>query len=158
MTYRDLGLRWSLRDLLAGITVAVAAYFSYFIGYGLIYSAHHAIVHTAAQTGSTARQIFGHPSFLSIPLVILNPFFEELIVRAYLMKEIRELTGSWLLAGAASVAVQTTYHLYYGWVGALSLSFQFAFFSVYYAKSQKATPIVVAHGIFDAWGMLRLLR
>ena len=88
--------------------------------------------------------------------MLLNPFFEELIVRAYLMTEIRELTGSAWLAGAASVALQTAYHLYYGWERALSLGFLFLAFSIYYATRRKATPIVVAHGIFDIWGLVRL--
>ncbi|MGA3129221.1 MAG: CPBP family intramembrane glutamic endopeptidase [Terracidiphilus sp.] len=156
MTFRDLGLSWSPGDPLAGILVAVAAYFSYVVGYTLIHLANQTFFHTAAQAGSVARQIFGHPTLLSIPLLFLNPLFEELIVRAYLMKEIRELTGSWLLAGAVSVAIQTAYHLYYGWVGALCLGFQFLVFSIYYANKRRATPIVVAHCIFDVWAMSRL--
>jgi membrane protease YdiL (CAAX protease family) len=156
MTFRDLGLSWSPGQPLTGVLLAVAAYISYAVGYTLIHLTHQAFFHAVAQAGPSARQIFGHPSLLSIPLLILNPLFEELIVRAYLMKEVRELTGSWLLAGAASVTIQTAYHLYYGWVGALSLGFQFLVYSIYYAKKQKATPIVVAHAIMDAWAMSQL--
>ena len=43
---------------------------------------------------STARDFFAHPSVMAIPLALLNPFFEELLVRAYLMTEVMELTGS----------------------------------------------------------------
>ena len=111
---------------------------------------------TAAWT--TARQILGYPSLLAIPFTLLNPLFEELVVRAYLMTEVRALTGSWLLAGTMSVAVQTTYHLYYGWVGALSLAFQFTVFSLYYGMRRRATPVVIAHGLFDVLGMIRLWR
>jgi len=56
-----------------------------------------------------------------IPFSLLNPFFEELIVRAYLMTEIMDLTGSAMLAIATSVLLQASYHLYYGWFGALAL-------------------------------------
>lgn len=156
MTFRDLGLSWSPGQPITGVFLAAAAYLSYAVGYTLIHLAHQASYHAVAQAGTSARQIFGHPSLLSIPLMILNPLFEELIVRAYLMKEIRALTGSWLLAGAVSVAVQTAYHLYYGWVTALSLGFQFLVYSIYYAKKQRATPIVVAHAIMDVWAMSQL--
>lgn len=156
MTFRDLGLTWSPGQPLIGAFVAVAAYLSYAVGYTLIHLARQAVFHAVAQAGPSARQVFGHPSLLSIPLLILNPLFEELIVRAYLMKEIRALTGSWLLAGAASVIIQTTYHLYYGWVGALSLGFQFLVYSIYYARKQRATPIVLAHAIMDTWAVSQL--
>jgi membrane protease YdiL (CAAX protease family) len=100
--------------------------------------------------------MFGHTDISAIPFFLVNPFFEELIVRAYLMTEVRALTGSATLAAAISVALQTTYHLYYGWEGALSLAFQFLVFAIYYAKTRKATPVIVAHGAFDLLSLVRL--
>jgi hypothetical protein len=73
------------------------------------------------------------------------------------MTEIKALTGSWLLAAAFSVLVQFSYHLYYGWEGAIALSFLFLVFSIYYARTQKATPIIVAHEVFDILGLVRML-
>jgi len=93
---------------------------------------------------------------MAIPVFLLNPFFEELIVRAYLMTEIGELTGSWILAAGLSTALQFSYHLYYGWEGALSLSFQFLVFSIYYANTRRAIPVILAHGFFDVIALLRL--
>jgi len=89
--------------------------------------------------------------------MLLNPFFEELIVRAYLMTEIGELTGSWILAVGVSVVFQAGYHIYYGWPVAVSLGFQFLVFALYYAKTRRAAPIILAHGIFDFWALIRLL-
>jgi membrane protease YdiL (CAAX protease family) len=93
---------------------------------------------------------------LAIPFSLLNPFFEELIVRAYLMTEVMELTGSSTLAVALSVGVQFSYHLYYGWVGAISLSFFFLVFALYYVRSSCALPVIVAHGFVDVYALLRL--
>jgi membrane protease YdiL (CAAX protease family) len=124
-------------------------------GYTLVHFVHRAVL-THATGGVTAREMFTHLSVATIVAFLVNPFVEELIVRAYLMTEIGELTGSWTLAAAVSIAVQTSYHLYYGWVTALSLGFQFAVFAIYYARSRKATPIVVAHGIFDMLGLIHL--
>ncbi|HKF47932.1 MAG TPA: CPBP family intramembrane glutamic endopeptidase [Terracidiphilus sp.] len=156
MRFRDLGLRWSGRDVFRGLLVTAVAGFAYLASNYLLQLLHHAAVHVSTG-GATARQVFGHVPMMAIPLIILNPFFEDLIVRAYLMTEIKELTGSWALAAAASMAVQISYHLYYGWVGALALGGQFLVFSIYYARTKRATPIIVAHGIFDVWGMAQLM-
>ena len=72
------------------------------------------------------------------------------------MTEIKALTNSWMLAAVLSVTLQTSYHLYYGWQGALSLAFQFLVFAIYFARTQKATPIILAHGIFDFYGLLQI--
>jgi membrane protease YdiL (CAAX protease family) len=152
---RSLGLRWSAKDCLAGLPIAVGAYVSYAIGFLLI-SAIHRIVFGSPAIGPNARAFFGHPSLAVVPFVLLNPFFEELIVRAYLMTEMLELTGSSLLAVLVSVLLQTSYHLYYGWTGALSVGFMFLTFSIFYLKTRRATPIICAHGLIDIFGMLSL--
>jgi membrane protease YdiL (CAAX protease family) len=72
------------------------------------------------------------------------------------MNEVIDLTVSPALAVAFSVVVQFSYHLYYGWEGAIALSFQFLIFALYYARSRRALPVIVAHGISDIYGLLRL--
>jgi membrane protease YdiL (CAAX protease family) len=154
--FRILGLRWSFRDLGIGLAVAIVSYVAYGLGHSVVSVVYRALFSTLAG-GATAKQLFSHPSLIAFPFTILNSFFEELIVRAYLMTEIGELTGSWTLAAAASVAVQTSYHLYYGWVGALSLSFGFLVFSIYYAKTRRATPIIFAHALIDLYAFVWFL-
>jgi membrane protease YdiL (CAAX protease family) len=153
--FRQLGLRWSFREVGAGLLVAAASYLIYTVGYSIVHAISHGIFPTSV-SAVKFQDIFAHPSILAVLLFLLNPFFEELIVRAYLMTEIRELTGSWAAATVISVAVQTSYHLYYGWEGALSLAFQFLVFAVYYATTRRATPVIIAHGIFDIVGLLQL--
>jgi membrane protease YdiL (CAAX protease family) len=152
LRFRDIGLRWSNRDFNQGLVVLFLSYLAYYVGYLMI----QAIAHTVSPA-STAGQTFhwGHFGFYSLPFILLNPFFEELIVRAYLMTEIRALTGSSTLAVIVSVAVQTSYHLYYGWKGALSLAFQFLVFSLYYAHARRITPVILAHEVFDLMILFR---
>ncbi len=150
-----LGLRWSFRDLGAGAALAITAYLAYAAGPYLIHLPGGGM-YSQSHSGDLARKIFGHPSVMAILYSLLNPFYEELIVRAYLMTEVKALTGSWMLSAALSVLIQFSYHLYYGWEGAIALSFLFLVFSIYYALTQKATPIIVAHGVFDIWGLIRL--
>jgi membrane protease YdiL (CAAX protease family) len=98
---------------------------------------------------------WGHIGYYSLPFLLLNPFFEELIVRAYLMTEIRELTGSATLAVIVSATVQTSYHLYYGWKGALAMGFMFLIFSIYYARKRRITPVILAHAVLDLAALFR---
>jgi membrane protease YdiL (CAAX protease family) len=154
-TFKDLGLRWSLRDVGVGILLTGAAYASYEIGSVIVQVFHHVMFGTP-MGGPTASDFFAHPSFVAIPFSVLNPFFEELIVRAYLMTEVMDLTGSEALAVFLSVVVQSSYHLYYGWGGAVAISFQFLAFAIYYARSRRAFPMIVAHGFFDIYSLIRL--
>lgn len=156
LRFKDLGLRWSLGGVVAGLLIAAVSYVSYSLGYSLVHSLHVWIF--GVGTASDARiNLFSNPSAMALPFAFLNPFFEELIVRAYLMSELAELTGSRLLAVAVSVLIQSSYHLYYGWQGAIALSFQFLVFAIYYARTRKAAPIIIAHGFFDVYWLLRLL-
>ncbi len=153
--FKDLGLRWRLKDAGVGLLVAGISYVAYVLGSMLVHSVHYAIFGNFAKSLS-GRGFFAHPPVAAIPFALLNPFFEELIVRAYLMTEVWELTGSSFLAVAVSVAVQSSYHVYYGWAGAISLSFPFLIFAVYYARSRRILPVIVAHGISDIYGIVHL--
>jgi membrane protease YdiL (CAAX protease family) len=155
--FESLGLRWSLRDMLVAIPLAIVSYLAYAFAYRWISYICY-LLFLSGPAYRAASTFFGHPGWLAIPFALFNPFFEELTVRAYLMTEVAELTGSATLAVAASVTVQAAYHLYYGWLGALSLAFQFLVFSLYYARWRRALPVVAAHGIFDLWAIARLMR
>lgn len=135
--------------------VTFLSYVVYATACSIIHALHH-VIFSSASGGFTPRQVFGHPPVMMVPFSLLNPFFEELVVRAYLMTEVKDLSGSWILSAALSVAIQTSYHLYYGWEGALALSFQFLALSIYYARTRRITPIIIAHGFFDIYGLVRL--
>src|SRR6185295_15629584 len=84
-----------------------------------------------------------HP--LLMVSLLVSAAEEELIVRAYLMTEVVELTGNAFLAVAASVAFQGLYHLYQGTQGAVILAGWFLICSIYYAIYRRVTPLIVAH-------------
>jgi membrane protease YdiL (CAAX protease family) len=155
LRFKDLGLRWSLKDVGVGLLVTGASFAAYLLGSTIVHLVHY-WMYGSSPGGPTGLDLFAHPSVAFIPFCFLNPFFEELIVRAYLMNEVLELTGSSTLAVSFSVAVQFSYHLYYGWAGAITLSFQFLIFSVYYLRSRRALPIIFAHGVFDIYALVRV--
>ena len=71
------------------------------------------------------------------------------------MTEIVELTGSSPLAVALRVALQFSYHIYYGWVGASSMAFFSLALALYYVRSRRALPVIVAHGLSDIYALIR---
>ncbi len=154
LRFGNLGLRWSWRDVGVGLLVTGVSYAAYAVGSIAVHQFYYRIFAVLEQ-GASRGEVFAHPySLAAISFSLLNPFFEELIVRAYLMTEVAELTGSSTLAVCMSVAVQFFYHLYYGPAEAISLSFMFLVFALYYAQSRRALPIILAHGIFDIWALI----
>ena len=91
-------------------------------------------------------------STLSLVFVCLNPFFEELIVRAYTMTEVLDLGGNQILAVIVSVIVQISYHLYQGLLHGLSLTFLFLVFSIYFVRTRRIVPVILAHLFLDLSG------
>ena len=94
-------------------------------------------------------------SVFSIAFVLLNPFFEELIVRAYTMSEIMDLGGSRLLAIVVSVSLQMSYHFYQGVLRSIAIAATLTVFSIYFARTRRIAPIILAHFCFDALALVR---
>lgn len=153
--FADIGFKWSLRDVKVGLLVTLVGIGFFYFGAVLLYAGGYGIF-GKIMSGPGARAFFPKASWPAVPFYLLNPFFEELIVRAYLMTEIRGLTGSATLATAISVGIQGSYHLYYGWTTALLLTFLFLVFALYFARWGRAMPVVVAHEFFDLMGLLGL--
>jgi membrane protease YdiL (CAAX protease family) len=106
-------------------------------------------------TLTTMRDMGPHWQFkdssiwLILPFLILNPFFEEILVRGYLMTEWIDLRKSVALAAVISLAFQTSYHLYYGVFGAAMVGCGLSVFAIYYAKSRRLMPVILAHMLWD---------
>jgi membrane protease YdiL (CAAX protease family) len=80
---------------------------------------------------------------------ISSPIFEEVLVRGYLMTEMLQLGKPQGAAIVASVVLQASYHLYYGWGTAIALSGFFLVLAVYFANSRRLTPVIYAHLSWD---------
>jgi membrane protease YdiL (CAAX protease family) len=103
------------------------------------------------------RAMFSATSlWLVLPFLLLNPFFEEMLVRGYLMTELIALRKSVLLATVVSLAFQTSYHLYYGVLGAMIVGSGLTVFAIYFAKSRRLMPVILAHMLWDFTSMLRI--
>jgi len=67
------------------------------------------------------------------------------------------LTGSTALAIVASVALQTSYHLYLGTASALAAGAAFLVSACFYARFRRLTPVILAHGLWNLYVIVRHL-
>ena len=154
-SFSGLGLSWKARD----VGCSVLLYLGGIIVYGLVYYAIYYAGLTRTTRGDASlrigRHLFGGGIFATTFLFqFLNPFFEELIVRAYVMTEIKFLTGSASKAVIVSTMLQTSYHFYQGAPAAFAHGTTFLLWSIFYAKTNRIAPVILAHLYSDVLGTL----
>jgi membrane protease YdiL (CAAX protease family) len=154
-TWKDLGWNPEWADVPRAallLLITRAGTYAVLLSFQRYYLLYHGHYLPSKSLGSTLG--FG-VTFLSIAFVCVNPFFEELIVRAFTMSEIVNLGGSPWLAIAVSVVAQMSYHLYQGLLRGIGLTILFVVFSIYYARSRKIVPVIIAHLVLDLSALLR---
>jgi membrane protease YdiL (CAAX protease family) len=153
--FSDLGLRWSPKDFGWSVILALAGDAFFRAVYDCIYYSGIAAQNREAVAHSVGHLLFGGGIFFSTVLVqLINPFYEELIVRAYLMTQVKRLTNSVTKAVLISTLLQTSYHFYQGAPAAIAHGATFLIFSIYYAKTNRIAPIILAHLYMDVGGTL----
>ena len=155
----DLGFSWTNKDVPRSAVVWLMGT----AAFGGVYAILHVTgltpsAHAGAGAARVGRLLFGGGiTFMTIVFQFINPFFEELIVRAYLMTEIRQLTNSVAKAVLLSTLVQTSYHFYQGAALALAEGGIFLVFSIYYARTNRITPVILAHLYMDVWSTVAFM-
>ena len=145
-TFFDLGLSWAWADVGWSLLLRLAGATGFYAVFYGFYFTGLSSVDTTTATGHVGYYLFGNDvAFMAILFQLLNPFFEELIVRAYAMTEIKQLTNSMAKAVLLSTVLQTSYHFYQGVPVALAHGATFLIFSIYYAKTNRITPVILAH-------------
>lgn len=154
-TWRNLTQTPDWIDVPRGIGVFVLSSIVLAMSYYTIQMTSFAVTHHWLHPKSLDGLLAVGVTLISVMFMVVNGFFEELIVRAYLMTEIRELGGSAALAVLISLIVQVSYHLYQGWINAVMVGTMFAVFSVYYLKTRRIGPVIFAHILIDLFALLR---
>lgn len=154
-TWKDIGWKLEFLDVARAMgLLIVASLVTYLALVSVQYTYWEYSGHFLAR--KSLNSVFGFGiSSLSIAFICLNPFFEELIVRAYTMSEVMNLGGSSRLAIIVSVAAQMSYHLYQGVTSALALMFFFTVFSIYYVRTRRIVPVILAHLAGDLFALFR---
>jgi len=154
-SFRDLGLTWTRKDIGWAIILSAVGSLAFRAVYDAIYFGGLTAVSHKAASAYVGNVLFGGGIFFTTILFqFLNPFFEELIVRAYVMTEVKQLTNSATKAIIISTLLQTSYHFYQGGPAAFGHLTAFLIFSIFYAKTNRITPIILAHLYSDVGGTL----
>lgn len=146
--YKDIGFEFRKTDILHGILL----YFGIYIAYIIALS----ISPNFSQAPRNIEFLKANVSIFYMLFIIVNPFFEELIVRAYTITEVKYLLKKEEISVLISTLIQTSYHLYQGLIPALYVGIMFFIFSIYFVKSRRIVPIIVVHLFFDFIAMLEL--
>ncbi|MHB1949989.1 MAG: CPBP family intramembrane glutamic endopeptidase [Acidiferrobacteraceae bacterium] len=145
----DLGVRFRPSDIpvAAGLTILAL------LGSRFAYAGEWRLYSVLAGHAPFLRP---YPSVLDAgmtPVValfmVIDPFVEELIGRAFIIREAYSFTGRYWTGIVISVLVTTSYHLYEGWIALAPVATIFLVFAVYYARTRRAWPIIMAHLGYD---------
>jgi membrane protease YdiL (CAAX protease family) len=154
-TFYDLGFSWKTKDFGWSILLYLGGGFASYVVYKIITFAGLTSASHATAVASVSFFLFGGGITLATILFqFLNPFFEEMIVRAYVMTELRFQTNSVSKPVIFSTLLQMSYHFYQGAPLAFSLGAGFLVFSIYYSKTNRIAPIILGHLYMDVGGTL----
>jgi membrane protease YdiL (CAAX protease family) len=130
------------RDLWHPIVLLAAV----FLGSWFAYAAAIAI-RPELETSPLQLDETGVPLFLNVSFSLLNAFYEELFVCAYVIAAWRG-SDIWTAIGISSI-VRLSYHLYQGPL-AIAMIFPFGvLFAWYFAHQRRLAPIIIAHAVLD---------
>jgi membrane protease YdiL (CAAX protease family) len=94
-----------------------------------------------------------NPYWWTVPVLIVsavqNSVLEEVIVVGYLITRLRgmEFSPVWIIA--ASAVLRGSYHLYQGFGGFIGNAIMGVIFAVFYLKTKRVMPLIVAHSLLD---------
>jgi membrane protease YdiL (CAAX protease family) len=89
----------------------------------------------------------------TIPILVLTAaeaaLLEEIVVVAYLVTRLRQLGLTEIAAIGSSALLRGTYHLYQGWGGFAGNLVMGLLFGLFFVRTRRAWPIVIAHFLLD---------
>ncbi len=152
---KDFGFNFRWKDLPESLALATAAILVTWVWeFALVYVYYYALGRAPDVQARNVEFLRTGVTILSLVFILVNPFFEELIVRAYAISEMAYLTGKIYLAVILSVLFQCAYHLYQGAFPALAYAPLFLVFSLYYVRRRRIMPVILAHLYFDLLALL----
>lgn len=151
-TVKRLGVTPSLRDTAIGIGFFLITYVIWLTALMLI-----AIVSpSAAQPGTPIVQS-GISMASAMLIVLVNPFFEEVLVCGYVVAALKRDDNPWPAINT-SVAIRLAYHLYQGPVGVINVIPMGLLAAWWFARTGRLWPVIVMHAIGDFLPLIFLVR
>jgi membrane protease YdiL (CAAX protease family) len=138
---KDLGFTFELNDILRGFVLLLVSELSC-EGLIRIFEKLGIAYFNPQNVGMFSNEI----SILYILVILINPWYEELL-RSYLITEVKFITNSKVISVIIAVILQGSYHIYQGWFAMFMVMISFLFYSIYYSKTNKIIPVIIAHGV-----------
>jgi membrane protease YdiL (CAAX protease family) len=155
---RSIGFGFQWTDLPKAAGLVAVAFTVMGLMVATVHYAYFLITQRTFHDNGPHSGFSGSSLALILPFIILNGLFEETLVRGYLMTEFIDLRGSVVLATVISLGLQTSYHLYYGIYGAAMVGCGLSVLAIYYAKSRRLMPVILAHMLWDFITVLSKLQ
>lgn len=155
----QIGFRFAWLDLLQSVLLVVVVYTAaYLWNVGALYGYYFVTKSFPNVQPQNVEFLAVGVTLPSLIYILINPFKEELVVRAFTISEVEYLTKRTSVAVIMSVVLQTSYHLYQGVFVACMYVPMFLIFSLYYVKWKRITPVILTHLYFDLWALLASAR
>jgi membrane protease YdiL (CAAX protease family) len=145
---------WSLEYLttpLIAIGLLLAFYVAYAVLFVIAANLQSDLISQAIAHGP--RVAAGLPLATVVAVALVNPVFEEVFVCGYVISGLRERVG---IASAVNVSagIRLAYHLYQGPVGVLGITPFALITALWFARTRRLAPLILAHGLVDFTGLL----
>ena len=139
-------------DVVRGFGVAIAAYVAYYAA---------AILWAAFISGGIDQLRHAYPlgsaaAWVVVLLSTFNPIVEEFLWLGYGYTALRPFGN--VAAVVISVGLRTLLHLYQGAMAFVSIVPLGLVFTIYYARTRRIWPVIVAHMLFDVTALLRVIH
>lgn len=139
-------------DPLRGVGLGILFYGTYSIAFSFLAMVVPLFYHAA-----TTLRLGGSLSWWAVALTAtVNPVAEELLYLGFIANVVK--ADSLRLALSASVFARAIAHVYQGPLGVFSASLLGVVLGLYYLRSHRLVPAVVAHSILDAIALARFAR
>ena len=147
-TLVGIGLRPSLLDPLNGIGLTIICYVAFYVSFIGVW---FAVTFTRGQPMSMAQAFVPHGASLAptIAVSLVNALYEEVFVCGYIVSAMEWARWRSWTAINVSVAVRVTYHLYQGIIGVVATVPIGLIFALWYWRSRRLWPAILAHGLID---------
>ena len=115
---QDIGFNFEKKDIWRFILLFISSYAILFlIAFSILMIYYFITGNFFTPELKNIFQVQVKLSVFYVIFILINPFFEELVMRGYLIIRLKNIGLSKYLAGLLSILVQTLYHSYQGFYG-----------------------------------------
>ena len=148
----EFGISFKVKDILHSILLIIAIFVSYVI-VGLLLRIFLGNINTSSSNFNLIKV----NSIWIILYILIKPWVEELILKGFLITEIEFLTKNIYIAVFTSVFIQSVANIFQGGISVLYLASILLILSIYFAKTRRIAPVILAHYLFEFIPMISKL-